>query len=146
MKKITIHFTVNHEPVTVEVEPNHRLIDVLRNNLGLTSVKEGCSEGECGACTVIYNGEPVTSCCILAGQADGSGQTLTALKTYADRLYVPLPQSEEEAQVCARAVEGMERPVCLGAADFLTEEEAQTLEDYGLEWGSLAETHTPEAS
>ena len=69
MKKITIHFTVNHEPVTVEVEPNHRLIDVLRNNLGLTSVKEGCSEGECGACTVIYNGEPVTSCCILAGQA-----------------------------------------------------------------------------
>ena len=72
MKKITIHFTVNHEPVTVEVEPNHRLIDVLRNNLGLTSVKEGCSEGECGACTVIYNGEPVTSCCILAGQADGA--------------------------------------------------------------------------
>ena len=74
MKKITIHFTVNHEPVTVEVEPNHRLIDVLRNNLGLTSVKEGCSEGECGACTVIYNGEPVTSCCILAGQADGAVQ------------------------------------------------------------------------
>jgi aerobic-type carbon monoxide dehydrogenase small subunit (CoxS/CutS family) len=72
LKKITIHFTVNHEPVTVEVEPNHRLIDVLRNNLGLTSVKEGCSEGECGACTVIYNGEPVTSCCILAGQADGA--------------------------------------------------------------------------
>ena len=67
MKKITIHFTVNHEPVTVEVEPNHRLIDVLRNNLGLTSVKEGCSEGECGACTVIYNGEPVTSCCTTSG-------------------------------------------------------------------------------
>ena len=72
MKKITVHFTVNHEPVTVEVEPNHRLLDVLRNNLGLTSVKEGCSEGECGACTVIYNGEPVTSCCILAGQAEGA--------------------------------------------------------------------------
>ena len=59
------------------VDPSGRLfwstgIDVLRNNLGLTSVKEGCSEGECGACTVIYNGEPVTSCCILAGQADGA--------------------------------------------------------------------------
>ena len=71
MKKITIHFTVNHEPVTVEVEPNHRLIDVLRNNLGLTSVKEGCSEGECGACTVLIDGETFNSCIYLAVWADG---------------------------------------------------------------------------
>jgi carbon-monoxide dehydrogenase small subunit len=56
----------------VETDPNQRLLDMLRNNLGLTSVKEGCSEGECGACTVIYNGEPVTSCCVLAGQAEGA--------------------------------------------------------------------------
>ena len=53
MKKITVHCTVNHKPVTVETDPNQRLLDMLRNNLGLTSVKEGCSEGECGACTVI---------------------------------------------------------------------------------------------
>ncbi|MBQ3424606.1 MAG: (2Fe-2S)-binding protein [Clostridia bacterium] len=72
MKKITVHCTVNHKPVTVEIDPNQRLLDMLRNNLGLTSVKEGCSEGECGACTVIYNGEPVTSCCVLAGQAEGA--------------------------------------------------------------------------
>lgn len=72
MKKITVHCTVNNAPVAVEVEPNIRLLDMLRNNLGLTSVKEGCSEGECGACTVIMNGEPVTSCCILAGQAEGA--------------------------------------------------------------------------
>ena len=72
MKKITVNFTVNGEKVSVETEPNKRLLDVLRNNLGLTSVKEGCSEGECGACTVIFNGEPVTSCCILAGQAEGA--------------------------------------------------------------------------
>ena len=72
MNKITVHCTVNHAPVAVEIEPNKRLIDMLRNNLGLTSVKEGCSEGECGACTVIFNGEPVTSCCILAGQAEGA--------------------------------------------------------------------------
>lgn len=71
MNKITVHCTVNHKPVSVEIEPNKRLLDMLRVNLGLTSVKEGCSEGECGACTVIYNGEPVTSCCILAGQAEG---------------------------------------------------------------------------
>ena len=72
MNKITVHCTVNHKPVAVETYPNQRLLDMLRNNLGLTSVKEGCSEGECGACTVIYNGEPVTSCCVLAGQADGA--------------------------------------------------------------------------
>ncbi len=72
MKNITVNFTVNGKAVSVETEPNKRLLDVLRNNLGLTSVKEGCSEGECGACTVIFNGEPVTSCCILAGQAEGA--------------------------------------------------------------------------
>ena len=72
MKKITIHFTVNHEPVTVEVEPNHRLLDVLRNNLGLTSVKEGCSEGECGACSIIKNGKLVTPCIIPVGSIQGA--------------------------------------------------------------------------
>ena len=83
MKKITIHFTVNHEPVTVEVEPNHRLIDVLRNNLGLTSVKEGCSEGECGACTVLIDGETYNSCIYLAVWAEGKHiTTLEGLLTY----------------------------------------------------------------
>lgn len=72
MNRITVHCTVNHKPVAVEIEPNKRLLDMLREDLDLTSVKEGCGEGECGACTVIYNGEPVTSCCILAGQAEGA--------------------------------------------------------------------------
>lgn len=72
MNKITVRCTVNHKPVAVEIDPNKRLLDMLREDLNLTSVKEGCSEGECGACTVIYNGEPVTSCCMLAGQAEGA--------------------------------------------------------------------------
>jgi len=72
MKKITVNCTVNHKPVSLEIDPNKRLLDMLREDLGLTSVKEGCSEGECGACTVIFNGEPVTTCCMLAGQADGA--------------------------------------------------------------------------
>ena len=72
MNKITVRCTVNHKPVSVEIDPNKRLLDMLREDLNLTSVKEGCSEGECGACTVIYNGEPVTSCCVLAGQAQGA--------------------------------------------------------------------------
>ncbi len=72
MNKITVHCTVNHKPVAVETAPNKRLLDMLREDLNLTSVKEGCSEGECGACTVIFNGETVTSCCVLAGQAEGA--------------------------------------------------------------------------
>nr|WP_325186083.1 (2Fe-2S)-binding protein [uncultured Oscillibacter sp.] len=72
MNKITVRCTVNHKSVEVETAPNKRLLDMLREDLNLTSVKEGCSEGECGACTVLYNGEPVTSCCILAGQAQGA--------------------------------------------------------------------------
>ena len=72
MKNITINFTLNGNPVSVETAPNKRLLDLLHDELGMLSVKEGCSEGECGACTVIFNGEPVTSCCMLAGQAEGA--------------------------------------------------------------------------
>jgi len=72
MKNITINCTVNGKAVTVTTEPNKRLLDLLREDLNLTSVKEGCSEGECGACTIIFNGETVTSCCMLAGQAEGA--------------------------------------------------------------------------
>ena len=72
MNKILVSCTVNGEAVSREVYPNQRLLDFLREELGLTSVKEGCGEGECGACTVIFNGETVTSCCMLAGQAEGA--------------------------------------------------------------------------
>jgi carbon-monoxide dehydrogenase small subunit len=54
-----------------EINPSVRLIDFLREDLGLTGVKEGCGEGECGACTVIANGEAVTSCTMFAGQING---------------------------------------------------------------------------
>lgn len=72
MNKILVSCTVNGEAISREVYPNQRLLDFLREELGLTSVKEGCGEGECGACTVIFNGETVTSCCMLAGQAEGA--------------------------------------------------------------------------
>jgi len=68
---MTINLTVNKKNISVDIDPTKRLIDFLRDNLGLTGVKEGCSEGECGACTIIMNGDAVTSCTILAGQADG---------------------------------------------------------------------------
>lgn len=66
-----IRLNLNHAEITVEVEPLERLIDTLRNRFGLTSVKEGCAEGECGACTVIVDGQAVTSCTMPAVQANG---------------------------------------------------------------------------
>lgn len=68
MQKIQIEFILNGKHVQVETDPNKRLLDLLRDDCGCKSVKEGCAEGECGACTIIRNGEAVTSCCILAGQ------------------------------------------------------------------------------
>ncbi|WP_326910316.1 (2Fe-2S)-binding protein [Sedimentibacter sp. MB31-C6] len=62
---------VNYKNVKINIDPTKRLIDFLREDLNLTGVKEGCSEGECGACTIILNEEAVTSCTILAGQVDG---------------------------------------------------------------------------
>ncbi len=72
MEKINIQFTVNGQNVSVEVPPNKRLLDVLREDLALTGTKEGCDVGECGACTVVMNGEAVHSCLVLAPQADGA--------------------------------------------------------------------------
>ena len=64
-------FTVNGKPVEVEGHPMERLLDVLRVRLGLTGTKEGCGEGECGACTVLLDGEPVLSCLVPLLQCAG---------------------------------------------------------------------------
>jgi len=72
MNKITVTFTVNGKKIVLETDPQERLIDTLRERLKLTGTKEGCSIGECGACTVILNGEAVPSCLILTGQVEGS--------------------------------------------------------------------------
>lgn len=63
-------FTINGADHKVQVDPAMRLLDLLRDVLHMTGTKEGCSEGECGACTVLIDGEPVNSCLILAGQAE----------------------------------------------------------------------------
>jgi carbon-monoxide dehydrogenase small subunit len=62
---------VNGRAVSVEASPWKRLLDVLRDDLRLTGTKEGCGEGECGACTVLIDGEAVNSCLVAAGQAVG---------------------------------------------------------------------------
>src|SRR5215207_2538953 len=68
---MVISFNINGESRTIDVFPMSRLLDVLREELHLTGSKEGCGEGECGACTVLVDGEPVCSCIIPVGQVEG---------------------------------------------------------------------------
>ena len=68
-------FILNGEPAEIAAHPAARLIDVLREDLGLTGTKEGCGEGECGACTVLLDGEPVCSCIIPVAQVAGTEVT-----------------------------------------------------------------------
>ena len=67
-----IHLTVNGKPQRIEVPPMKRLLDVLREDLHLTGTKEGCGEGECGACAVLLDGNLVNSCLVPALQVNGS--------------------------------------------------------------------------
>ena len=69
--KMEIEFHVNGRPYALEVKVNRTLLDVLRDDLGLTGTKEGCGAGDCGACTVLLNGKPVDSCLVLAVEAQG---------------------------------------------------------------------------
>ena len=74
-------FTLNGRKVDVEAHPLKRLLDVLREECGLTGTKEGCGEGECGACTVLLDGEPVNSCLIPFAQVRGARvKTIEGLK------------------------------------------------------------------
>ena len=72
---MSVTLAVNGSLLTLEAPPASRLLDVLRERLGLTGTKEGCGEGECGACTVLLDGVPVNSCLVALGQCEGSEVT-----------------------------------------------------------------------
>ncbi|HBF38680.1 MAG TPA: ferredoxin [Firmicutes bacterium] len=77
-----IEFTLNHQKVSLETDPLRRLLDVLREDFELTGPKEGCGEGECGACSVLLNGRLVNSCLIAVGTIEG--QEITTIEGYRD--------------------------------------------------------------
>ena len=66
-----MRFTLNGQPVSYDGSGSRRLLDVLREDLGKTGTKEGCGEGECGACSVLIDGEVVDSCLVAVGQVEG---------------------------------------------------------------------------
>lgn len=68
---LNLKINVNGQDIEREIKDNLRLLDFLRDDLGLTGTKEGCGEGECGACTVILDGKAIDSCLILAAQCQG---------------------------------------------------------------------------
>lgn len=103
-----IELTVNGEKRTLDVKPHTRLLDLLREDLGLTGTKEGCGKGECGACTVIMNNKVVASCLVLAVQADGAEVLTVEGLSKGDKLH-PIQESfiEKGAVQCGFCIPGM---------------------------------------
>ena len=90
--KHDISFTVNGQQYDIAVEPRKTLLAVLRDQLQLTGTKEGCSTGDCGACTVIIDGATYTSCLVLGVEADGRDITTIEGIAEGDKLH-PVPDS-----------------------------------------------------
>jgi aerobic carbon-monoxide dehydrogenase small subunit len=79
---LEIKFLLNSRPTHVDVAPDRRVVDLLREDLGLTGTKEACGAGECGACTILVDGETRLSCLILAAQLEG--RTITTIEGLAE--------------------------------------------------------------
>jgi carbon-monoxide dehydrogenase small subunit len=104
----TLTMQLNGEKVTILIEPDALLLDVLRQHLGLTGTKEACGEGECGACTVLLDGQPVTSCLLPALKAHGRDVCTVEGLTSGGELH-PLQKSfiEHGAVQCGYCTPGM---------------------------------------
>lgn len=107
-KKIKIKLTVNERDYVVEVKPHWTLLDVIRDQIGLTGTKYGCGTGECGACTVLMDGKPAPSCLVLAAQAEGKEIVTIEGLSNGDKLH-PLQKAfiEHGAIQCGYCTPGM---------------------------------------
>ena len=108
MKGVKVNFTVNGEKVSVEVKQYETLLETLRERLCLTGVKESCSIGSCGACTVILDGIPVRSCLVLSPEVEGKSIT-TVEGLEKNGILHPLQQAfmEKGAVQCGFCTSGM---------------------------------------
>jgi carbon-monoxide dehydrogenase small subunit len=106
--KHRIQITVNQEEYDLLVHPDRTLLDLLRYDLGLTGTKEGCDEGDCGACTVIVDGKVVTSCLVFAVEMDGATITTIEGLHQGDELH-PIQQAfvDSGAVQCGFCTPGM---------------------------------------
>jgi carbon-monoxide dehydrogenase small subunit len=106
--RATVRFSVNGKPVKVAAEPDRRLLDVLREELGLTGTKYGCGEGQCGACTVHLDGDPTRSCLLPVTAAAGKSITTIEGLAPAEALH-PVQEAfiEEGALQCGYCTSGM---------------------------------------
>lgn len=119
-----IQITVNGDPYELSVDPRWSLLDVLRNLIGLRGTHRGCDSGDCGACTVLFNGRPVTACLVLAVDADSATVTTIEGLAQGDRLH-PL----QEAFVTHGAIQcGFCTPGMIMAALALLEEHPRPTE------------------
>ncbi len=125
MKQI-IMLDINNEFYEVAVEPNRTLLEVLRESLGMSGTKKACDEGECGACTVLIDGKPVSSCLTLAVEAQG--RKITTIEGLAEngKLH-PVQQAflEHGAFQCGFCTAGM----IMAAAGMLKENTRPTEEE-----------------
>jgi aerobic carbon-monoxide dehydrogenase small subunit len=129
MKKQLLTMTVNGNEIDVAVTPNTTLLEVLRDDLGYTGVKEGCSEGVCGACTVLMNGAPIRSCLTLAIEAEGA--SVTTIEGLASRGQLhPVQQAfvDQGAVQCGFCTPGMilSSKALLDRSPHPTDEEIKT--------------------
>ena len=104
----SISFKLNGKPTTVRCPPAYTLLEVLREQLHVTGPKEDCAKGECGACTVLMNGQPVCSCLVLIAQAEGA-EIVTSEGLVKDGQLSPVQEAflEEGAVQCGHCIPGM---------------------------------------
>lgn len=109
MKKVSISFTLNGDAVTAEVPPSWTLLKTLREYFELTGAKEGCGAGECGACTVIVDGEAVNSCLYPVPEVEGKAVTTIEGIAGKDGTLHPLQQAfiENNGVQCGFCTSGM---------------------------------------
>ena len=107
MAKMHVQTRLNGDDVEFLAEPRQSLLEVLRDDIGLTGTKEGCNNGNCGACSVMLNGRVVNSCCVLAVEAQGAEVTTIEGLAHGDQLH-PLQQAflEEAALQCGICTPG----------------------------------------